>query len=315
MIVTLTPNPSVDRAVTVASLDRGEVLRAASSRVDPGGKGVNVGRAVTAMGAPATVVVPSGGPEGALFQALLSQTGVAAEVVPIQGSVRMNISVLEPGGETTKLNETGPVLSVAEVTHLLSAALAPATAGVWIAGCGSLPPGSPADLYATLVRKARAQGARVAIDSSGAAFAAAVAAVPTLIKPNRSELAELVGQPLDTMGAVIDSATELVATGIELVAVSLGRDGALLVTGEGTVHARAVIENPVSTVGAGDCMLAGLLYGLDRGEDPVDALVRGVTWGAAAVRLPGTEVPTPSDLTDINVTVNRSPDRDLPLDD
>ncbi|PRI10027.1 1-phosphofructokinase [Leucobacter massiliensis] len=315
MITTLTPNPSVDRAITVDALDRGQVLRAHSSRVDPGGKGVNVGRALAAMGAEPVVAVPSGGPEGALFEALLRQTGVATRIVPISGSVRMNVSVLEPDGTTTKLNEAGPRLREAEAEALLAAALDGADEGRWIAGCGSLPPGVPDTFYATLIREARSRGALLAIDSSGPAFAAAVAAAPDLIKPNREELAELVGRPLRTMGAVIDSARELVASGIRYVAVSLGRDGALLASRTGEVHAAAVISDPVSTVGAGDCMLAGLLFGLDRGEAPAEALSRGVSWGVAAVRLPGTEVPGPAAVAAVQVTRSPEPDRELPLTD
>lgn len=315
MITALTPNPSVDRAVSVGDLERGQVLRATSSRVDPGGKGVNVGRAIAAMGGDPLVVVPSGGPEGALFEALLAQTDVTASVVEVAGSVRMNISVLEPDGTTTKLNEPGPDLSEEEVNALMEATLERATPGSWVAGCGSLPPGAPSDLYAQLVREAVARGASVAIDSSGSPMAEAVAARPTLIKPNREELAELTGRTLDTLGAVIDTARELVRSGVAYVAVSLGRDGAVLVTASDVSHARAIITEPVSTVGAGDCMLAGLLFGLDSGLDPAEALQQGVSWGAAAVRLPGTEVPTPADLDGIDVAFTRSPGRDMPLDD
>lgn len=315
MITALTPNPSVDRAVSVGDMERGQVLRATSSRVDPGGKGVNVGRAIAAMGGDPLVVVPSGGPEGALFEALLAQTDVTASVVEVAGSVRMNISVLEPDGTTTKLNEPGPDLSEAEVNALMEATLERATPGSWVAGCGSLPPGAPSDLYAQLVREAVARGASVAIDSSGSPMAEAVAARPTLIKPNREELAELTGRTLDTLGAVIDTARELVRSGVAYVAVSLGRDGAVLVTASDVSHARAIITEPVSTVGAGDCMLAGLLFGLDSGLDPAEALQQGVSWGAAAVRLPGTEVPTPADLDGIDVAFTRSPGRDMPLDD
>ncbi|GAA2180636.1 1-phosphofructokinase [Leucobacter tardus] len=315
MITALTPNPSVDRAVTVRDLDRGQVLRATSARVDPGGKGVNVGRAIAAMGGDPVVVVPSGGPEGALFEALLAQTDVTASVVQVSGSVRMNISVLEPDGTTTKLNEPGPDLEDTDVASLMTATLAGATPGAWVAGCGSLPPGAPIDLYARLVRDAVSRGALVAIDSSGAPMRAAVAARPTLIKPNREELAELTDRTLDTLGAVIDTAQELVRLGIAYVAVSLGRDGAVLVTESAVAHARAVVTDPVSTVGAGDCMLAGLLSGLDQGLDAADALEQGVRWGAAAVRLPGTEVPTPGDLDGIHVEFTRTPDRHTPLDD
>ena len=198
MIVTLTPNPSIDRAVLIEALRRGEVHRATGSRIDPGGKGVNVSRALAAQGADTVAVLPSGGPEGHLLDELLDSAGVAHESVPVSGTVRMNISVLEPDGTTTKLNEPGPTLSEAEVAMLLDTTLERSTAAGWVVGCGSLPPGAPTELYAVLVRRVRERGGRVAIDSSGASFAAAVAATPHLIKPNHEELAELVGHDLPT---------------------------------------------------------------------------------------------------------------------
>ncbi|GAT74719.1 1-phosphofructokinase [Microbacterium hydrocarbonoxydans] len=317
MIVALTPNPSIDRAVAVDALTRGRVLRAESSRIDPGGKGVNVARALTAMGADAVAVIPVGGPEGALLDALLDAAGVARRAVTVSGAIRMNTSILEPDGTTTKLNEPGPLLTAAEADALLDATLDEAVArgASWVAGCGSLPPGAPADLYAGLVERARARGIRVVVDSSGEPFAAAVGARPTLVKPNREELAELAGRELDTLGAVIDEARRLIAGGIELVAVSLGRDGAVLVGPGVLAHARAVITDPVSTVGAGDCMLAGLLHGLESGLAPADALAEGVRWGAAAVRLPGSQVPSPADLDGIHVELAHDLDPTLPVRD
>jgi len=307
MIVTLTPNPSIDRAVLIDGLRRGEVHRARTSRIDPGGKGVNVSRALAAQGVATTAVLPSGGPEGHLLEELLGAAGVGYASVPVHGSVRMNISVLEPDGTTTKLNEPGPDLSAAEVEALLAAALERSQGADWVVGCGSLPPGAPTDLYAVLVRRVHERGGRVAIDSFGASFAAAVAARPDLIKPNHEELAELVGHDLPTLGHVRDAARELVADGIAVVAVSLGGDGALLVTADECAHARATISAPLSTVGAGDCMLAGLLHGLSTGLDPADALVTGVTWGAAAVTLPGSRVPAPGDLDGIRAELTREP--------
>ena len=157
MIVTLTPNPSVDRAVVIDGLHRGEVHRATSSRVDPGGKGVNVSRALAAQGSATLAVLPAGGPEGHLMEELLDAAGVARRSVPVAGSLRMNISVLEPDGTTTKLNEPGPHLSPAEVEALLEATLAAAEdeGAAWVVGCGSLPPGAPTDLYAGLVTRLR----------------------------------------------------------------------------------------------------------------------------------------------------------------
>jgi 1-phosphofructokinase len=319
VIVTLTPNPSVDRAVVIDALHRGEVHRATSSRVDPGGKGVNVSRALAAQGAATIAVLPAGGPEGHLMEELLDAAGVARRSVPVAGTLRMNISVLEPDGTTTKLNEPGPQLSAAEVDALLTATLAAACeqedGATWVVGCGSLPPGAPTGLYADLVGRLRSRGAggRVAIDSSGGPMPLAVAARPHLVKPNHEELAELVEHPLPTLGDVHAAARDLVAHGIEVVAVSLGGDGALLVTADEVVHARASITTPLSTVGAGDCMLAGLLHGLSSGLPADAALAAAVTWGAAAVTLPGSRVPTPDDLHGIPVEVTRTPDPSLVL--
>ncbi|MBB2988475.1 1-phosphofructokinase [Terracoccus luteus] len=308
MIVTLTPNPSIDRAIVIDELRRGEVHRATSSRIDPGGKGVNVSRALAAQGAQTVAVMPSGGPEGHLMSELLDTAGVTHRSVAVEGTLRMNISVLEPDGTTTKLNEPGPTLTDADVVALLDATAQSAASAQWVVGCGSLPPGAPADLYATLVARVREGGGRVAVDSSGASFAKAVAAVPHLIKPNHEELAELVDHDLPTLADVRDAARELVEAGIDLVAVSLGGDGALLVTADGHAHARATITAPLSTVGAGDCMLAGLLHGLSTGQSPADALATGVTWGAAAVTLPGSRVPAPADLDGIRPELTLEPD-------
>ncbi|MCV2393618.1 1-phosphofructokinase [Actinotalea sp. M2MS4P-6] len=308
MIVTLTPNPSVDRSVMIDDLRRGEVHRASESRIDPGGKGVNVSRVLAAQSAATVAVLPIGGPEGHLLEELLDAAGVAHHSVSVAGTVRMNISVLEPDGTTTKLNEPGPTLTDDEAGLLLDATVTLAAGADWVVGCGSLPPGAPADLYATLVGQVRDRGVHVAVDSSGAPMVAAVAARPTLIKPNHEELAELVDHDLPTLGDVRDAARDLVADGIEVVAVSLGKDGALLVTAQDAVHAAATITAPLSTVGAGDCMLAGLLHGLSTGQPTADALATGVLWGAAAVTLPGSSVPAPDDLLGIPLEITTSPD-------
>ena len=308
MIVTLTPNPSIDRTIGVPSLEHGEVNRATSSRIDPGGKGVNVSRALSRNGTETVAVLPVGGPEGHLMQELLDAAGVRHEGVDVPGTLRMNIAVVEPDGTTTKVNEPGPVLDDTQVESLLAAIDRYAAGGGWVVGCGSLPPGARTDLLAAVVERARAVGAKVAIDSSGAPMHAAVAAGPDLIKPNHEELEELVGRSLPTLGEVVEAAKDLVAQGISTVVVSLGGDGAVLVDAEGVAHAGATISDPLSTVGAGDCLLAGLLHVLAAGGSGREALVSGVRWGAAAVRLPGSEVPGPTDLDGIPVEVSDQPD-------
>lgn len=319
MIITFTPNPSIDRTVTFAELHRGSVNRATSSRIDPGGKGVNVSRAISAQGGATIAVLPQGGPEGHLMADLLDDAGVARHGVPIGESVRLNITAVEPDGTTTKLNEPGPTLGEGEIRDLLEAVAtcvgSTPGAPVWVVSCGSLPPGVPVDLHARLVRSAREAGARVAVDSSGAPLRPAVAESPDLIKPNRVELEELVGADLATLGEVIDAAGDLVTTGVGTVAVSLGRDGAVLVDAAGATHARATIGRPRSTVGAGDCMLAGLVHDLSIGSSAGAALRTGVLWGAAAVTLPGSRVPGAGDLDDIVVDLTTTPDRSLAVRD
>ena len=318
MIVTLTPNPSIDRTVGFRELRRGSVNRASSSRVDAGGKGVNVSRALTAQGAGTIAVLPEGGPEGSLMATLLDDAGVTRRGVPISESVRLNVTAVEPDGTTTKLNEPGPHLDEGQVRALLAAvatSVEGAPGGAWAVGCGSLPPGAPVDLYARLVRSARDAGALVAVDTSGAPLRPAVEAGPDLVKPNRVELEELVGADLTTLGAVIDAARDLVTGGVGTVVVSLGRDGAVVVDAESATHAVATIGTPRSTVGAGDCLLAGLLHDLSAGRTAAEALRTGVLWGAAAVTLPGSRVPGPTDLNGIAVDVTSAPDRSLAVRD
>jgi len=314
MIVTLTPNPSVDRTVSITGLQRGEVQRATASRIDPGGKGVNISRALTAHKARTVAILPAGGPEGHLLAELLAEAGIDVTIVPIEGSIRANVALVEPDGTTTKINEPGPHLSGAEVGALFASAEATlGKAPSWLVGSGSLPPGVDQDLYAELVLRCRNAGVRVAIDASGQALRNAVAAGPDLIKPNLEELEELVDRSLVTLGDVLTASTDLVTHGVATVVVSMGRHGALLVTPSLTAHAVAAVSSPLSTVGAGDALLAGYLYATSSGSTPVDALRTGVAWGAAAVSLPGSRMPTPADVADIQVSLTTEPDLALPL--
>jgi len=314
MIVTLTPNPSVDRTVSITDLQRGEVHRATASRIDPGGKGVNISRALTAHNARTLAVLPAGGPQGHLLADLLQEARIEVKIVPITGSSRANVALVEPDGTTTKINEPGPVLSASELDALLAGAEATLSEHPsWMVGSGSLPPGVNADLYAGLVRRCRNAGVRVAIDASGAPLRHAVAAGPDLIKPNLEELEELVDRQLDTLGDVYKASVDLVTLGVTTVVVSLGRFGALLVAESVIAHAVAPVTAPLSTVGAGDALLAGYLCATGSGSTPAEALSTGVAWGAAAVSCPGSRMPTPADVSDIQVSLTSKPDLALLL--
>ncbi|MFC8075886.1 1-phosphofructokinase [Streptomyces sp. NPDC057307] len=307
MILTVTPNPSLDRTYEIPALDRGEVLRATVERMDPGGKGVNVSRAVAAAGHRTVAVLPLGGAPGALVAQLLAGQGIDVAPVPIAGATRSNIALAEPDGTLTKINAPGPELTPAESESLLSALDDHAVAeGDWIACCGSLPRGLGPRWYAELVARAHAAGARIALDTSGASLLAALKERPDVVKPNAEELAAAVGRPLATVGDALKAAEELLTYGAGSVLASLGADGQLLVSGAGAHFASASVATVRSNVGAGDASLAGFLAAGGTGPD---ALASAVAHGAAAVQLPGSVMPSPADLDPRAVTVSA----DIPL--
>ena len=288
MIVTLTLNPSLDRAIEVERLEHGTVIRATRARLDPGGKGVNVSRALLAASVPSRAVLPVGGAEGDQLVRMLRAEGVDVVAVQIRGGTRSNITLAEPDGTITKINEPGPTLSAAELDAISEAILAATGTADWVAVCGSLPPGVTEDYYARVCRRLVSAGTRVAVDTSGPAMLAAVAAGPTVVKPNREELAEAVGMPLQSVGEAVEAAQVLRAKGARNVLVSLGSDGALLVSEAGVVSGDSHVAEPRSSVGAGDALLAGYLAA---GADGAAALAEGLAWAATAVALPGSRMP------------------------
>lgn len=314
MIITLTPNPSLDRTLELDHLVRGVVNRATGGRVDPGGKGVNVSRALAAHGIKTTAVLPLGGPDGERLSGLLAGQGIDVRGVTVAGGIRSNITVAEQDGVTTKLNEPGPVLTPAELDSLTDTVVDCAEPGTWIVCCGSLPGGAPEGFLADLVGPLQARGARVVVDTSEAALHAVLTPapgrrLPDLVKPNREELAAATGRPLRTLGDVVDAARALLDRGVDMVLASLGADGAVLVTADAELHATARISRPRSTVGAGDALLAGFLSRFTTAPDGArEALAAAVTWGAAATSLPGSRMPGPNDVAAIAATVHEAVD-------
>jgi 1-phosphofructokinase len=282
VIVTVTPNPSIDRTLRIPPLARGQVIRAVSATAEAGGKGINVARALAAHGHATVAVAPLSSASTAEFSALLGASA-ALDAVAIAGPARVNVSLVESDGTVTKVNEPGPELSPAEVEAVLDRVVSLAAGAAWVAGCGSLPPGAPRDFYARLAGRVPP---RVAVDADGAALGEAAGARVALLKPNHAELERLVGHPLPTLGAVIEAARHVIAGGVDGLLVSLGPDGALFVDADGATHAEARIEDVVNTVGAGDALLAGFLAG----GGGRDALRSAVAWSVAACRSPGTRM-------------------------
>jgi len=283
VIVTVTPNPSIDRTIQIDRLDRGRMIRARAATSEAAGKGLNVSLALATEGVDTSAVLPLAADSATVYLRLLADA-VPITAVPVQGATRVNVSLVEPDGTVTKVNEPGPQLGPDDVEAILAAASAVAGSG-WIVGCGSLPPGVPVDFYARLAALG-SEERRIAVDTSGEALGAAVCAGTALVKPNTAELEELVGRPLATIGDVIAAARELIERGAHAVLVSLGPDGALLVDARTASHAEASIDDVVNTVGAGDALLAGFLAA----GGGSDALGNAIAWSVAAIRSPGTRM-------------------------
>ena len=302
MIVTVTPNPSIDRTVEIDRLERGGLTRAGRVTSEAAGKGLNVSRALTGQGVETLAVLPIARDTAETYLALLAGE-VPIDVVSIAGAVRVNISLVEPDGTVTKVNEPGPQLGDADMEAIL-AAVARAPEASWIVGCGSLPPGAPADFFTRLTLGSRNR--RVAVDTSGEALVAAAHAGVALIKPNLAELEAIAGRPLATIGDAVDAACELVAQGVGAVLLSLGSDGAIYVDDGGAVaHAEASIGDVVNSVGAGDALLAGFLAA---GADSA-ALPEAIAWSVAAVRSRGTRTRPVTDADREPVIVHEQLDR------
>jgi 1-phosphofructokinase len=316
VIVTLTPNPGIDRTYAVEMLARGDVNRSGQDWIEAGGKGINVARVLRSHGDAVRAVLPIGGPTGQSVVELLARDGVELQAVAIAGDLRCNITVAEPDGTVTKLNAVGPTMSGSEVKALIaeSAAAVVDARADWFVGCGSLPPGAPDDLFARVIRKVRsragAEQVRIAIDSSGPALSEAIAARPDVIKPNLAELEELSARPLTSLGEVTEAARALVRDGVGTVLVSLGSEGALLIDAQGEVFAEAPVTTVRTTVGAGDALLAGYLRSAHRG--PLEALRVAVAFGAAAVQRRIGAIVGPTDIDVPAVIVTAGFDRARP---
>jgi len=283
VILTVTLNTALDITYRVRSLRPHTTHRVTDVTERPGGKGVNVARVLAALGHEVTVTGFVGGGTGRALQALLTATAdVTDALVPIGGATRRTIAVVdEQTGDTTQLNEPGPLIGTAEWSAFQEAYADLLASADAVALCGSLPPGVPVGAYAGLVRTARAAGVPVLLDTSGEPLRRAVAARPDIIKPNADELAELTGA-YEPLRATQDARRR----GARAVVASLGRDGLLALTPEGRWRAAPPARIHGNPTGAGDSAVAGLLSGLVEHLPWPDRLARATALSAATVLTP-----------------------------
>ncbi|MFW5951691.1 MAG: 1-phosphofructokinase family hexose kinase [Gemmatimonadota bacterium] len=289
-VTTLTVNPAVDVAATVDRVAADEKLRCRDPRRDPGGGGINVARAMLRLGGEARAVFAAGGSPGQLLERLLSDEGVQSAAVRVEGYTRENVTIYEDHSERQyRFIMPGAEVDGDEVSRLVEAALEGDPA--YLVASGSLPPGVPTDFYAGVAERARERGTRVVLDTSGEALSAGVRGGVHLVKPNLRELGQLAGRDVSEDPEQEAAARELVESErAEIVVVSLGAAGVLVVTAGGRERIPAPTVPIRSKVGAGDSTVAGITLSLARGDDVGTAVRFGVAAGAAAVMTPGTEL-------------------------
>lgn len=296
-VLTVTMNPAVDISARAERVEPERKIRCRDPKRDAGGGGVNVARVLRRFGTRCCALYPAGGSPGALLHRLLDEEGIDSVPVPVANDTRENFTVY--AAETRdqyRFVLPGPELAPEEWQACLDR-IAALPAPSYIVASGALPPGVPPDLYRRIVRTAAEKGARAVVDTSGDALAGALGEGVHLVKPNLRELSELTGRALEGEADCLAAAAELVDSGAaEIVAVSLGHRGAMLVGRDCRLYAPAVEVELVSAVGAGDSFLGGMVWQLHAGADLRRAFAYGVAAGTAALLTPGTELCRPEDV-------------------
>jgi 6-phosphofructokinase 2 len=291
-VLTLTMNPTIDMNTTIDHVIPERKLRCGPVERDPGGGGINVSRAIRNLGGKSVAIYPGGGPTGQVFEELLNAEGIAHRPVRAKGWTRENFIVLEEStGQQFRFGTPGPHMEDEEWQRCLDELRIAEPKPAIIAASGSLPPGAPDDLYARVARIGKDLGSLVIVDTSGPAFRKALDEGVYLIKPNLRELRQLIGEPLGEEHEQEEAAMQLVRSGkARVVVVSAGAGGAFMATRDGVERMRSPTVPIRSKVGAGDSMVAGIVFGMAHEKPVREAVLLGIASGAAAVMTPGTEL-------------------------
>lgn len=297
-IVTLTINPSIDIFVNVGHVGPTRKMRCSAPKRDPGGGGINVARVARRLGGNVTAIYPTGGAIGKLLQRLVEREGIASLVTPSHVETRENFTAYEEAsGLQYRFVLPGSRLHESEWQACLDKLAEVTPHPKYVVASGSEPPGVPSDFFVRAVRQAKAMGAKAVVDTTGAALAAVLKEGVAMVKPNLAELSEFVGASLDNDSDRIAACRRLVADGrAEAVALTLGDQGALLVTESRIWRAQPMKIDVVSAVGAGDSFLGGMMAALAGGKPMADAFRVAVAASTAAVMSPGTELSREADV-------------------
>lgn len=288
MIFTLTPNPSIDRSLTIDEIRFNTVLRSHKMRLDWGGKGFNVSRALNILGIETIAMGWVGGGTGKMLADGLQRLGIQTDFVWVDQDTRTNTMIIEQSGNWhIKVNEPGPPISADDIEHMYHKVEGRAKKGdLWVLS-GSLPPDVPDDFYATLIELFHARGARVYLDASGEALSLGCQAAPYLVKPNLTEASQLVGFSIDTQEDAKRAALHFLRMGIGYFALTMGASGLLMASQREMVFASPPKVSIKNTIGSGDALLAGMIYAQMRDMELVEVARWGVAAGTASVENEG----------------------------
>jgi 1-phosphofructokinase len=294
-IITVTPNPALDRTLFLDRLAIGGIARVREVLEEPGGKGLNVSRVLRKFKADTLALSVIGGGTGMCLRQEVERLGIGMDFIEVQGETRVNLTLTD-GIHELKVNEPGPRITPAAVEELKSRVRHHARTSRTVVFSGSLPQSAAAALYAELIDIARQEGSRPVLDAAGEALALGIGARPYMIKSNLQEAGELVRRRLDRKDEIAKAARELAQRGVEVVVISMGTRGAVMACGNQAWVAEALRIKVVSTVGAGVSLLACALLALLEGSDPASALRTGTAASLATASLPGSGVCTPAEL-------------------
>ena len=290
-IVTITLNPALDKSIAVPQMLPEKKLRCTDAKVEPGGGGINVSRAIHKLGGETEAVFLSGGYTGKHFESLLAAEKIRLVALPVKGDMRENFVVLDTSAHLQyRFGMDGPLINEEEWEQVLNH-IQNETAIDYIVASGSLPPGVPPDYFSKLALIAQQKNAKLIVDTSGEALQLAVKQGVYLIKPNLGELSNLYGKERLAKDEILIAARSIIEKGgCEIMVVSMGPEGAMLITKDQLVQVKPPQVVIQSTVGAGDSMVGGMVLALSRGWDLKDTLYYGVAAGTAATLNPGTEL-------------------------
>ncbi|QTB27768.1 1-phosphofructokinase [Lysinibacillus sphaericus] len=282
MITTLTLNAAIDQVYELDSLMIGQTNRVLQKSQQGGGKGVNVARVIASLGGEVSIGGFVGGLNGSKIAELLQEENLQTDFVQIVEESRICLTIInQQTNEMSELLEVGPTIHEQEWIKMLSWIETQAEHATYFVLSGSLPQGIQKTAYATIIKLLKEKGIRVALDTSGDALKKGITAIPFIIKPNKDEIAQLIGRSALTQEDLVHTGVKLQKMGIEHVCFSLGEQGALFVHPSGVYKVNAPSINVVNTVGSGDAFLGGLIYKLSHGADHTEAYKWAVACGSA----------------------------------